>query len=76
MGKKLLPAGPPQTPVPLKQARCITRAAARGADNEACATPPDTCVPGPMMSGFLRPSDVGPRLEKPMISLALSAPRH
>ena len=36
------------------------------------------CVPGATMSGLMRPSPpaalTGPRLEKPMMSLALSAP--
>ena len=32
------------------------------------------CVPGATRSGFMRPSCVGPRLEKLMMSLALSAP--
>src|SRR5262245_59146962 len=32
------------------------------------------CVPGAMRSGFLRPSEVGPRLLKEMMSFALSAP--
>ena len=32
------------------------------------------CVPGEQISGFLRESDVGPRDEKEMMSLQLSAP--
>ena len=32
------------------------------------------CVPGATTSGFMRPSCVGPRPEKLMMSLALSAP--
>ena len=32
------------------------------------------CVPGATTSGFMRPSWVGPRPEKLMMSLALSAP--
>ena len=36
------------------------------------------CVPGAIISGLIRPSPplelIGPRLEKPMISLRLSAP--
>ena len=33
-----------------------------------------TCVPGATTSGFIRPSCVGPRPEKLMMSLALLAP--
>jgi hypothetical protein len=40
--------------------------------------PASMCVPGATMSGLTRPSPpaelTGPRLEKPMMSLALSAP--
>ena len=72
-GKKFDPPVPPQTPVPLKQAR--RGAGARdGLTIAAWKTPPERWVAGATRSGFLRPSDVGPRLEKLMMSLALSAP--
>src|SRR3990172_7990016 len=35
---------------------------------------PWMCVPGAMTSGFFRPPGEGPRLEKPITSIALSAP--
>ena len=56
-GQKLLPNGPPQTPLPLKQARCAPVPLPVGLAIDACATPPDTCVPGATMSGFLRLSE-------------------
>src|ERR1035437_8240681 len=54
------PVRPPQTPPPSKHV--------------TCAAPPLTWVPGGTRSGFLRESAHGPRLEKLMMSLALSAP--
>src|SRR6185295_15397739 len=73
-GKKSLVPGPAQTPVALKQAIAAPVPLPVGLAIEACPTPPVTCVPGAMISGLMRPSAVGPRLEKLMTSLALSAP--
>src|SRR6218665_1250669 len=76
VGKKLLPLGPPHTPEPSKHERASPLGRAGGSARwpAVWATPPDTCVPGATISGFLRPSAVGPRLEKLMMSLRLSAP--
>src|ERR1044071_6669567 len=73
MGKKLSVPTPPQTLVAAKQARSSPRPLPVGLAMLSWATLPVTCTPGPMMSGFLRPADDGPRLEKPTMSLALSA---
>ena len=75
-GQKLLVPGPAQTPLASKHARAWPVATAGGS---ACwpavwATPPEMWVPGAIMSGFLRPSEQGPRLENEMTSIALSAP--
>src|SRR5882672_6439858 len=77
-GKKLfgLPRVPPpgraQTPTPLKHARAAPVVPGEGG-GLSCPTPPVTCVPGPTISGFFRPSLHGPRLEKPTMSFALLA---
>ena len=60
-GKKCEPPGPPLTPEPSKQASAEPVPPALATD---WPTPPLTCVPGAQMSGFLRPSWQGPRLEK------------
>ena len=65
-GKKLLGLDVPpdrlraQTPFALKVASAPPSAPGAG----AWATPPVTCVPGATMSGLMRPSSHGPRLEK------------
>src|SRR5262245_36417813 len=68
-GKKLLPT-PPDTPPPSNAGSAVPFRLGAA----VCQTPPVIWVPGAMISGFLRPSNAGPRDEKPMISFALSAP--
>src|SRR6267142_1454170 len=78
-GKKLfgLPTPPlfvrPHTPSPVKHAFALPMLLAGSGGGLVCPTPPVTCVPGPMMSGFFRPSVHGPRDENEIMSLALSA---
>src|SRR5215510_13708989 len=72
-GKKFEPT-PPQTPVALKQVSWVPVPLPAGLAMEFCGAPPETCVPGATISGLRRPSDVGPRLEKAIMSFALSAP--
>src|SRR5574337_1363495 len=71
VGKKFDVPGPAQTPVASNVGEAPPLADTAGSSRLCCQTPPVTCVPGAMMSGFLRPSDVGPRDEKEMMSLAL-----
>src|SRR4051812_26784454 len=71
-GKKLMPT-PPQTPAPSKQVSGAPIPLPAGLASADWATPAVMCVPGARISGFLRPSDVGPRDENVLISLALSA---
>src|SRR3954462_8191801 len=72
-GKNLLGEIPPLPPPPVQLAR-TTPLPVRPGLAAFWGAPPEVCVPGPMMSGFLRWSVVGPRLEKEMMSLALFAP--
>src|SRR5215471_16677992 len=80
MGKKLLvlpttpPPGSAQTPVAAKQGRATPVLVDGSGGGLSCATPPVMCVPGATISGLARPSAHGPRLEKSIISFALSAP--
>src|SRR5574338_663961 len=74
VGKKFDVPGPAHTPVASNAAAAPPLTLTEGSNWLACHTPPLTCVPGATISGFLRPSDVGPRDEKEMMSLALSAP--
>ena len=70
---KNMPEARPQTPPPSKQEIALPVVLGKGG-GLFWATPPVMCVPGAEMSGFLRPSVQGPRLEKLMMSFALSAP--
>src|ERR1043165_8215416 len=73
IGKKLSVPTPPQTLLAVKQLRSSPSPLPVGLAIVSCDTAPVTWTPGPIISGFLRLSAVGPRLEKPTMSLALSA---
>src|SRR5262249_59542486 len=73
-GQNLLGTGPPLTPLPLKHASWEPLPLPVGVAIPDWGAPPEICVPGATMSGLNRPSRVGPRLEKLIMSLALFAP--
>src|SRR5947207_8897988 len=53
-GQKLLPPGPAQTPLASKQPPAVPLPLPGGLASDAWNTPPESCVPGPTISGFLR----------------------